>query len=337
MVRVGIIGFGFMGQTHWRCYEKLKDTAKVVAVADIDPRRAKGDLTGTWGNIGGGLQQADFSGVTGTTDYRQLITRSDVDVIDICVPTPLHAEVATAALATGKHVLCEKPLARTLDQAQAITRAAAGAKGFFMPAMCMRFWPEWAWLKQAITEKRYGKVKGASFLRHGTTPPGWYAKGEESGGAILDLHIHDTDFVCHLFGKPTAVSSRGYTQASGAIDHISTHYHYDDVPYVVADGGWSFAPPYPFRMRYTVQFEGNVTADFDLGRADTLMLYENGQAKPIKCEAIDGWLGEIRYFIKCVAENKRPTIVTADDAALAVNVIEAEARSVARNAPEPIA
>ena len=264
MVRVGIIGFGFMGQTHWRCYNKLGDKARVVAVADENAARAAGDISGTWGNLGDGAGPVDFSSIATTTDWRELLSMSDVDAVDVCIPTPYHAEVVIAALLAGKHVLCEKPLAGWVRDAQAISRAAAGAKTFLMPAMCMRFWPEWAWLKEVISDNRFGRVFGAIFLRQGNVPPGWYRDGEMSGGAILDLHIHDTDFVCYLFGKPKAVSSRGYRAQTGQFDHVSTQYIYDSVPLVVADGGWSFAEPYPFRMRYTVIFESQVTADFDL-------------------------------------------------------------------------
>ncbi len=336
MVRVGIIGFGFMGQTHYRCYSKLQDRGRVVAVADENVERAKGDISGTWGNIGEGAQQVDFSTIATTTNWRDLLAMSNVDAVDICVPTPFHLEIVEAALAAGKHVLCEKPMARTLADAEAMARAAAKAKTFLMPAMCMRFWPEWAWLKEAIASGRYGRVLSASFLRLGTMPPGWFKNGAMSGGAIMDLHIHDTDFVCYLFGKPNAVSSRGYQIQSGELDHVSTQYHYDEVPLVVADGSWAFAAPFPFRMRYTVNFEKQATADFDLGRDDTLIVYEGGQATPIKSEAIDGWLGEIRHFVDCVAENKKPTIVTAEDGVLSLRVIEAEARSVLKNKIEMV-
>lgn len=332
MVRVGIIGFGFMGQTHWRCYEKLRDEARVVAVADQDVGRARGDISGTWGNLGDGAEPVDFSSVATTTDWRELISMSDVDAVDVCIPTPFHAEVVEAALSAGKYVLCEKPLAGTLRDAQTIARVAASSKTFLMPAMCMRFWPEWAWLKEVISDSRYGRVLGASFLRQGTLPPGWYRNGEMSGGALLDLHIHDTDFVCYLFGKPKAVSSRGYRSQTGQIDHVSTQYHYDDVPLVVADGGWSFTEPYPFRMRYTVNFENQVTADFDLSRPQPLIVYERGQAIPIACEAVDGWFGQVRYFIECVSTRSKPAVVTVDDAVQALQVIEAEQRSIAGNA-----
>lgn len=336
MIRVGIVGFGFMGQTHWRCYGQMADRAKVVAVADFDPRRARGDIAGTWGNLGEGAQSVDFTDVVGTTDWRELIARDDVDVVDVCVPTPSHPEIAIEALAAGKHVLCEKPLARTVKAAESIAVAAKAARGFMMPAMCIRFWPQWAWLKQAIDDRRYGCVLGATFLRQGSGPPGWYRNGEMSGGALLDLHIHDTDFVCYLFGTPLSVSSRGYRAHTGAYDHVSTHYIYDDVPLVTADGGWSFAAPYPFRMRYTVSFENGITADYDLARTEPLITYDGDKGEAISCAATDGWFEELRYFIDCVARGLPPTIVTADNAVRAVRVIEAEARSIANNRVEAV-
>jgi predicted dehydrogenase len=221
-------------------------------------------------------------------------------------------------------------------EAQAVGKAAASAESFLMPAMCMRFWPEWAWLKQVVSDNRYGNVLSASFLRQGTIPPGWYREGTLSGGALLDLHIHDTDFVCNLFGKPKAVSSRGYRALSGQVDHVSTQYHYDNVPLVVADGGWSFAVPYPFRMRYTVNFERDVTADFDLARPEALVVYERGEARPIICEGIDGWFGTVRYFVNCILEGAKPSVVTVDDAVQATQVVEAEARSIANNRIEAV-
>ncbi len=336
MVRVGIVGFGFMGQTHWRSYAKIADAAKVVAIADINPARAAGDTTGTWGNLGDGPAKIDFTGVFSTLDFRELLTRNDVDLIDVCVPTLSHAQIVLPAIAAGKHVMCEKPLSRNLSEATEMAQAAAKSTAFVMPAMCMRFWPQWSWLKQAIDDRRYGKVLGASFLRQATVPPGWFRDGKQSGGALVDLHIHDTDFICHLFGKPSAVSSRGYSMQTGEIDHVVTQYHYDDIPLVTADGSWAFAPPYPFKMRYTVNFDSGVTADFDLGREDSLIVHQNGKSEAIACEAIDGWTGEIRYLVDCIASNKRPSLVTADDAVMALRVIEAERRSIESGKPESV-
>ena len=338
MIRIGIIGLGFMGKTHYGVYERNPE-AQVVAIADSDPKRARGDLTGGWGNVKTGetSDQLPMDRIRGTTDWRELLAMPEVDVVDICLPTPTHVEIATAALATGKHVLCEKPLARTSAQARQIAEAAARAKGFFMPAMCMRFWPEWEWLKRAVAEQHYGRVLSATFRRVGSYPQGWFMNGAMSGGAILDLHVHDTDFVYHLFGKPRGVFSRGYTAASGEVDHVVTHYLFDGTqagpgqaapgPLVTAEGGWTMSAGHPFSMRATVVFE-RATADYDLTRKDTLLLYADGKSEPVPHPTHDGWTGELSYFLECVKTGQRPTRVTADDAVAGLQIVEAERRSV---------
>ncbi len=198
-----------------------------------------------------------------------------------------------------------------------------------MPAMCMRFWPQWAWVKKAVDEKTYGKVLSAAFRRVSTSPTGyngWYKDGAISGGALLDLHIHDTDFIQYLFGMPRAVYSRGYSKYSGSIDHLTTHFIYDGIPHVVAEGGWAFAPGFRFSMRYTVNFE-QATADFDLARETPLLLTRNGKTEPIDAGTGYGYVGELRYFIDCVKRKQPPTIVTADDAVRSLRIVEAELQS----------
>ena len=323
-MRIGIIGLGMMGRTHYEAYQEIG--AQVVAVADQDPKRASGDLTGTAGNVlQGGLTKLPAQ-IKGTTNALELIAMSDVDVVDVCVPTTQHVEIAIAALKAGKHVVCEKPLARTIADAEKVAAAARSAKGFFMPAMCMRFWPQWAWLKKVVEKKTYGAVRGASFRRMASMPAGWYRDGKISGGAALDLHIHDTDFIQYLFGVPKAVWSRGYTKTSGEIDHIVAQFIYDDVPLVSAEGGWCLADGYPFSMQYTVNFE-NATADFDLSREQPLRVTQNGQTTTIDCGQGYGYAAELRYFIDCVKKNERPSVVTADDAVRSIKIVEAEVKS----------
>jgi len=327
ITRIGIIGLGMMGRTHYEAYQEIED-ARVVAVSDVDPKRAAGDLAGTGGNvIAGGINKLPMETITGSTNYHDLLGNPEVDVVDICLPTTQHVEVVVAALKSGKHVLCEKPLARSSSEAQQIASAAASAKGFFMPAMCMRFWPQWSWLKNAVAEKRFGRVLSATFRRVAAMPPGWYKDGRISGGAALDLHIHDTDFIQHLFGMPNAVYSRGYTKTSGEIDHLTTHYLYGDIPHVVAEGGWTLAQGYGFTMRYTVNFE-NATADYDLGREKSpLLLIQDAKADPIDAGPGFGYVGELRYFVDCAKNNRRPTVVTADDGVRSIRIVEAEVQS----------
>ena len=326
-VKVGIIGLGMMGRTHYEAYDNIKD-AQVVAVADADPKRAGGDLTGTGGNVlSGGITKLPMERIKGVTNYRDLLAMSDVDVVDVCVPTTQHLEVATAALKAGKHVLCEKPLARTLAEGQAIASAAQAAKGFFMPAMVMRFWPQWVWLKKAVVAGTYGKVRSAMFRRVASMPAGWYANGAISGGAALDLHVHDVDFVYHLFGTPKGVFSRGYSKTSGELDHLSTQFFYDDVPHVTAEGSWCMADGFGFKMQYTVNFD-TATADFDLAREQPLLLSRGGKTEPVVCEPGAGYEAELRYFINCVKSGERPNVVTADDGVMSIKLIDAERESV---------
>lgn len=328
MVKIGIAGIGMMGTMHIGAYQKLHGV-KLAAIYDRDPKKAAGDFSGTWGNIEGGATRLDMAGVIGTTRFEDLLEMKELDALDVCLPTPFHAEHAIAALEAGKHVLCEKPLARTSAEAQKIADAAAKSDRIFMPAMCMRFWPHWAWLKRAVGDKRYGNVLAASFYRTASMPPGWFSNGNWSGGAILDLHIHDTDFIAHLFGPPAAVFSRGYSKTSGCIDHIATQYIYegpDAPPLVTAHGGWCMADGFAFTMRYNVNFE-HATAVFDIANPKLLQIAREGKLEEIKLEG-DGYQAELAYFVECVANKKQPTVVTAKDAVQSIRIVEAEQRSV---------
>jgi predicted dehydrogenase len=323
MVRIGLIGLGFMGRVHFDAYSQLP-IADVIAAADRDPNRARGDLSEVWGNLGDTVSKhLPMDKIKGTVLWPELMASPDIDVIDICVPTPDHVTIVLAALQSGKHVLCEKPLARTSADALRIAEAAAKAKGFFMPAMCMRFWSEWEWLANAVRDGRYGKVLSASFSRLGSCPVGWYRNGALSGGALLDLHVHDTDFVYHLFGKPRAVFSRGFTVMSGEPDHIVTQYLYDNGPNVTTTGSWANSPGTPFKMEFVVNFE-KATVNYDMSRTQTLMAYHDDKAEPIETAKLTGYVGELGYFLDCVANRRKPTRVTVDDAVMGLRILEAE-------------
>jgi predicted dehydrogenase len=262
-----------------------------------------------------------------------LIKDKSVDVVDICLATPLHVEYAIAALKKGKHVLVEKPLARTFKDAMKLVKASQKSKGIAMCAMCMRFWPGWTWLKEAVEKQTLGPVLSANFRRLATMPPGaFYANGELSGGAILDLHLHDADFVQFVFGKPAGVFSRGYTKTSGQLDHVLTHYLYEGdhaSAMITAEGTWAMAAPYEFRMQFTVNFR-DASASFDLlNAAQPLTVYRGGHKEVVQLDARMGYDIEIEYFLDCVTKGQQPSIVTLQDAADAIRLVEAEARSVA--------
>ena len=341
MVNVGVIGLGVMGTTHLDAYASITD-ANVVAVADRiaaklrGEDRDKGNIDGQAGS-GGGF---DLSKVKHYAEGTDLIHDPGIEMVDICLATPLHAEFAIEALNAGKHVLIEKPFARTGGEAERIRQVAVKAKGMAMCAMCMRFWPGWDWLKAAVDSGRYGPVRSATFRRVGEHPGGpFYSSGERSGGAILDLHIHDSDFVQHLLGVPEAVTSRGYKKVTDHIDHVTTFYHYPDGPHVVAEGSWAMAKGFGFSMTYCVNFQ-NATAVFDLSKDKPLTLYEPGKEPvAVELEPGMGYVPELAYFIDCIQTGRTPRRVTLEDAALSVLIVEAESRSVetgqTQKIPEP--
>jgi predicted dehydrogenase len=309
-------------------YQTIPD-ARVVAIATPRLESATAQ-SAAWSNLEGvGKSRLNLDRVKLTTDWRDVLAMRDVDVVDVCSPTPTHLIIVTAALKAGKHVVCEKPVGRTLKETQQIARAAARAKTFFMPAMVMRFWSEWVWLKQAVTDRRYGKVLSAHFTRLSPMPPKgkWLREGKQSGGALLDLHIHDTDFVHWLLGMPRAVFSRGYSLFSGEIDHVVTQYIYDKVPLVTAEGGWTLDEGVNFRMRFQVKFE-HATADFDFGRDPTLTLAREGHVEtPTQVVAANAYRSELAYFLNCIRGGVKPA-VTAGDAAQVMKILDAERESV---------
>jgi predicted dehydrogenase len=328
-VNVAVVGLGFMGVTHIKAYQQLK-AAKVVAVCDSMRLPVNGVLAGVMGNISG---SGDLDLGRAVRVYRALdevLADPEVDLVDLCVPTPLHLEQSIAALKAGKHVLCEKPLAISSSRARKIVQAAQAAPGFFMPAMCMRFWPGWSCLKQVVEDEPYGKVQAARFRRMSPMPAwglGTYASGNASGGALFDLHIHDTDFVQFLFGRPANVFSTGVTRAGDSVDHVVTQYIYPGGPAVYAEGSWLLTGN--FSMSYTVQCE-RATLDYDMARgAEALVVTEQGKGRRVvKPAGSDGYGEEIRYMIEAIQSGKAPKIVTAQDGLSAVEICEAEAKSV---------
>src|SRR4051812_24031062 len=231
MVKVGIIGLGFMGGVHAGAWKAAG--AQVVALADSDAKRLAAFT------VEGGEP-------TRLTDAKALIARADLDVVDICVPTPIHLELAKAALAAGKNVLCEKPLTRSSADAKVLCDAARDAKGFLMPAQCVRFWPGWDWLIDACKTNTYGKLRYASFQRVSSPPAGWFMNHQLSGGALYDQHIHDTDLIVTMLGLPKSVTSVANVGPSGGFDLVSTRYRYADDQVVVAHGGWGLDAGFGF-------------------------------------------------------------------------------------------
>ncbi len=329
-VNVAVVGLGFMGLSHLRAYFE-NPLAKVVAVCGATRLPVNGILSGVVGNIQSTSDIQLGPEVKIFKSLQDLLAEPEIQLVDLCTPTPLHSEQAIAALKAGKHVLCEKPTARTSIEAREILKVAAISPGFLMPAMCMRFWPGWSWLKQVVVAETFGKVLAASFCRM-SAMPAWNPKSTDSvknvlGGALFDLHIHDTDFINYLFGRPESVFSTGVSGTNGEINHVVTQYHYRNGPAVCAEGSWLLAQG--FKMAYTFHCE-RATLDYDSTRGvDALIVTESGKLPlTVKLENTDGYALEIDYILHCVANLQTPKTVTTEDGVVALEICEAEERSI---------
>ena len=172
MIGVAVVGLGMMGRTHLEAWAGIPGFI-VAAVVDSDPARLASGIA-TVGNASSNIagQAENLAIPVSARRYTTLdaaLADPAVAVVDICLPTPSHHPAALAALTAGRHVLVEKPLARTWVQAEELVRAAERAGTILMPAMCMRFWPGWDWLKTVITDQRYGHVLAATFQRTGAS------------------------------------------------------------------------------------------------------------------------------------------------------------------------
>ena len=341
-VKVGLIGLGFMGSTHWRIYEALPGV-KVTALADVDPAKRRGDVSKVVGNIGGGDNSAplDMTGVAVYEDALELIAQADVDMVDICVPTPKHKEYILAALKAGRHVFSEKPLCRTRDEIAAIRDAVKAAGKFFNVGMCVRAWPEYDSAKNILASGKLGKVRSALFRRLSPSVDGnawrnWFMNDAMAGGAALDLHTHDTDMVCYLFGNPTAVRSAGVrgVVSDNGIDHIITSYDYPDGKFITAEGGWCAPKNVPFEMSFQIVCENGA---LKLDASGYHLYWNDGRVEtPDTGDAAlpTGWHRELKYFTDCVRDNVTPDrYQTPESVFQSLAVVMAEIASVDSKQP----
>lgn len=226
MVRIGIVGLGFMGYIHYLAAQKLKG-ATVAAVCSRDPVKLSGDWRSIRGNFGPPGTQMDLSGVKKYPALADLLADPDIDLVDICNPTTNHPDTAIRALKAGKHVLVEKAIALTTADADAMVAAAKQAGKLLMVAHVLPFFPEFAFAYDAVRTGRFGKLVGGHLTRV-IAKPDWSAAigdADATGGPAVDLHIHDTHFVGLIAGMPKAVSSTGLVNG-GSVDYLTTNYLY---------------------------------------------------------------------------------------------------------------
>lgn len=323
-MKIAVLGLGFMGSTHIKAWRKIPG-AELAAVVSRDERRLSGDLTAVQGNLGGAGEKLDFSAVARYTCAEDAVRDPSVEAVDICLPTSLHERIALLALASGKHVLVEKPLALDGSSADRMVAAAERHGRILMAAQVLRFIAPYRAAADILHSGRLGTVRAAIFRRRCAAPAwsAWLTDPAQSGGGVFDLLIHDIDFCVHAFGKPDAVIASGYEDLARGIDWIVAQFWYPSIGAVALSGGWHHPASYPFSMEFTILSDGG-TLEFDSAGAPLAEYGADGRPHPLEvpfeASATDGYRAELEYFMDCATHGRKPLKCPPEESAAAVKL-----------------
>lgn len=326
MLKIGLIGFGFMGKMHFDNYERLMkegESIQLISICDLQIEELKN--SSAEGNIATERDVYDITSYKLYDDIDTMLDNEELDMVDIAIPTYLHAEIACKVLARGYHVLCEKPVAGSSADGWKMVEAAKQADRKLMIGQCLRFWPAYEYLKEAVAENRFGEVVSGSFFRGSAMPKGWYHDGSLSGGCLLDMHIHDTDIIQWVLGKPLKVSTVAKKVMPGSgYDNVSTNYIYADGKAINAQSDWRLEGDFGFEMTYRVNFEkANIVFKDNIVKVNP----NDSEGYVVELSEDSGYYREIKYFIHSILEGTEITICSPESAVETLEIIEAEMRS----------
>lgn len=317
-MRVGVLGLGFMGITHLQAWQQVPG-AQVVAVMSRNAARWASDATTVQGNLGRQDSPLDFSGYRKYSSADDLLQDPQIDAVDICLPTHVHAPVAMQALQAGKHVLLEKPMALDGAAADQLCAEAQRTGKVLMVAHVLRFMAPYQALSDVLRSGKLGAIRSALFRRRTAVPEwgAWEFDRQLSGGGVYDLLIHDVDMALHLFGVPDAISSTGFENLTGGVDTVTSQFHYRHADSVVITGGWHHRGAYPFSMEYTVIGDHGVVEYSSAGRPPAVY-WQNGEQELLPMPEEDAFAAELSYFAECCRTGTAPLRCPPEESALAV-------------------
>ncbi len=324
MIKVGLLGAGGIGKVHARAYDRIAG-ARIVAVADSVRERAEA--------LAAPLQAHVYE------DWRPVLDDPQVEMVDICLPTYLHEAAVVAAAQAGKHILSEKPVTLSLPQADRMIAAVERAGVHAMIAQVIRFWPHYLAIKGMIERGDLGAPIMAQAARLGSLPAwsSWYADPALSGGALLDLHIHDLDWLFYLFGMPKTVYAIGRQLENGAWNQILTSLDFGATK-AAAEASLLMPKGFPFTMTFRILGDkgyaeyrsGGIQADpHAAARTHSLVVSrEDRELEYVTCADDDPYEAEIRYFVACLNEGRAPSVATLTEARCVLQIALAVRQSL---------
>lgn len=317
MIKVGLIGAGTMGRVHGSALRRLQN-AQLKAVCDLRLEKA---------------QQVAGPEVQAVTDYQAILDDPEIDVVDVCLPTHLHKEVVAAAARAGKHVFCEKPIALNLKDAQEMIDACKKAGVKLGIGHVVRFFPDYYRVKDVLASGRIGEPKAVRTFHGGSFPSwsddNWYADYSKSGGPIVDLIIHDFDFLLWLFGPVSRVFAKS-VKGQKNLDHALVTLRFASGLIAHVEGTWAQPKGTPFSSSYEIAGTKGLY-EYSKDRSVAVLLRtaqgdNQAQFYPESPLALEPYTAQLKAFFDAVAADEEVP-VSAEDAVRALEVALAAYRS----------
>ena len=293
MLKVGLVGGGGISGAHIPVWEEMEN-AELIAICDIRTERME-----------------KYPQKRHYTDFDEMLEKEQFDIIDICLPTYLHADFAVKAMEKGINVITEKPISLKKEDVERVYSTAKKNNVKFMVAQVLRFWPEYVLLKEIYDTKKYGRLLSGSMIRLGGMPKwswdGWMSDEKRSGLVPFDLHIHDLDFMVYAFGMPKVTYQ--YRSKLPNQDYICLNYDFGDFS-IHSEASW-YAPDYPFKAEFRFQFEDAIVSNENgkmiIMKNDNTVIdlsqEAEGDTGNINLPKSNAYANEIHYFADCVEKD----------------------------------
>lgn len=313
-MKIALVGVGGMGGVHLGVYKSMQDV-ELVALCDIRMDMLKEKAAGLSARL--------------YADMDEMLAAEKPDLVDICTPTYLHVEQAIKAMKAGAHVLSEKPMALKSEELDSLLATINETGKRYMTAQVVRFMNAYVYLKGVIESEKYGKLESLTMQRFSQTPmwswDNWFLDEKRSGHVALDLMIHDVDYMQSVFGEPKDIVGVYHPMTNNTNYAVAT-YIYDGFP-VSIETGWYNDQGLTFTAAFKAVFEnGNlILKDGNLYENNTLVDFADTEkvgATGINISNVDGYAGEIKYFIDCIKNEIPSDKVTPESAAATVKLIE---------------
>jgi predicted dehydrogenase len=321
MINLGIAGMGYIGRTHLEAARQVAGV-QVLAVATQEAAELRDGLPG--------LQVYPT--------YQELFLDDRLHAVIICLPTHFHEAATVEAAERGLHILCEKPMALDATSAQRMLEMARAHGRILVVAHILRFWPQYVRIKQMIEAGEVGSIRSVTACRLAKYPPwsGWFRDPAKSGGCLLDLQIHDLDFIHWILGHPQSVYTVGIQAPTRSWDHVHTTLTYPhaqasiEATYLMPES-WPFttgirvlgdegALEYTFRVSANIQEREQASHIFRLYK-------NNGTVSDLTTPTEDMFAAQLRYFVSCVADRKLPRLCPPEETCQVMQVMTASRQS----------